>query len=261
MILVFYAFGRELNALKSRLKTRAPLRAAGLKGFTAQLGGIEMTAVATGIGPQRATESARRAFESLPRPKLAISTGVAGALSAGLAAGDLVIAERFVAAHDGARESRIVRVGAGHLQEAERALRSAGIKFATGAIFTSSRVLVSADEKRRAKSDTGAIAVDMESAMIAAEALSRDIPFACVRAVLDAVEDEVVGAELADAEGRVQPARAASFILRNPALLLKLPRMMRNLSRASRSIADAIEALSRELPSRAESRLPSPAQR
>jgi len=107
-------------------------------------------------------------------------------------------------------------------------------------------VLATGAEKRRAKKSTGAIAVDMETAAIAAEAAARGIPFVAIRAVLDAVDDEVVGAAMADQDGNVRPLAATSYLLRNPAALLKLPRMIRNLSRATAAIADALTAIAHD---------------
>jgi len=86
----------------------------------------------------------------------------------------------------------------------------------------------------------------METAALAAEADVRGLPFVAIRAVLDEVDDEVVGAAMADQDGNVKPLAATSYLLRNPATMLKLPRMMRNLSRATASIADALTAIAHE---------------
>ena len=85
----------------------------------------------------------------------------------------------------------------------------------------------------------------MESAAIAAEAHRFGLRFACVRAVLDTVDEEIVGAELAGPDGVVRPLAAASFVLRNPAAVIGLARMMRSLNRATAALAAALEALSR----------------
>jgi hypothetical protein len=101
-------------------------------------------------------------------------------------------------------------------------------------------------EKRGAKNSTDAIVVDMESSAIAVEAAARGLPFIVLRAVLDEVDDEVVGAEMVDEEGNVNPLGATAFLVRNPGTVLKLPRMIRNLSRATKVIADALEAIAHE---------------
>ena len=122
---------------------------------------------------------------------------------------------------------------------------AAGLNHTTGAILTADRVLTTG-EKRGAKESTDAIVVDMESAAIAVEAAARGLPFIVIRAVLDEVDDEVVGAEMVDHEGSVKPLAATAFLVRNPGTVLKLPRMIRNLSRATAAIADALTAIAHE---------------
>ncbi len=244
MIVIFYAFSREVSALKRRFETRGALEVKGLKGFHGKLGANEVAAIATGIGINRARETARRAFESLSPVDFAISTGVAGALSEGLTAGDVIVADRF-ALQSESGANQVVAMSAPELDRVKNALRAVAIHFSVGAILTSPHPLVTAAAKRRAKAETGAIAVEMESAAIALEAARCSIPFACVRTILDTADDEVIGAEVADEQGRVRPLRAASFIVRHPAAIVTLGRLARNLGIATKSLAGAIEAIVR----------------
>ena len=247
MILLFYAFAREIAPFKRRLQNRTPLALDGLHGFRAKVGGKEFAAVAHGIGHQRATETARRAFELIPAAELVIGTGVVGALSAGLKPGDLVLSDRSIMIHaDGRVDEQVTAISVAHMRAIGRSLANAGVAYSTGAILTSHRVLATGAEKRRAKESTGAIAVDMETAAIASEATARGLPFVAIRAVLDEVDDEIFGAEMADEDGNVKPLAATSFLLRNPAAMLKLPRIIRNLSRATASIADALIAIAHD---------------
>lgn len=247
MILLFYAFSREIAPFKRRLRNRTPIAIDGLHGFRVEIGSKEFAVVGHGIGHRRATEAARRAFDSIPGAELAIGTGVVGALSSGLKPGDLVLSDRILKSDgDGQTAEQVIAVSDSHLRAVGRSLASAGIAYSTGAILTSHRVLATGAEKRRAKESTGAIAVDMETAAIAAEAATRGLPFVAIRAVLDEVDDEVVGAEMADADGNVRPLAATSYLIRNPATMLKLPKMIRNLSRATAAIADALTAIAYE---------------
>jgi len=246
-VLVFYAFGREMSRLKKRLEDREPLRIDGLAGVRGRLNGVDIALVPTGIGSLRARQCARKAFKVFTGCALTISGGVAGALSEGLAAGDLVIADRLLlGGKEDSRADHILELPRSEVTETEDALRDAGLSFSTGALLTSSRVLDTADAKRRAKSESGAIAVDMESAGLGLEAAAHGRRFSCVRAVLDEVDDPVP-AELADESGRVRPVAATSFFMRHPATILKIPRLMRNLSRATGSLADAIESLTKRV--------------
>jgi adenosylhomocysteine nucleosidase len=247
LIFLFYAFAREIAPFKRRLHRTAPLALDGLHGFRAEIGGKTFAAVGHGIGHKRATETARRAFDLIPNAELVIGTGVVGALSGGLKPGDLVLSDRTIMIHGNGRvDEQVTPISAAHLRAIGRSLANAGIAYSTGAILTSDRVLATGAEKRRAKTSTGAIAVDMETAAIAAEATARGLPFVAIRAVLDEVDDEIFGAEMADEDGKVKPLAATSFLLRNPATMLKLPRMIRNLSRATASIADALIAIAHD---------------
>ncbi len=247
LILLFYAFAREIAPFKRRLRNRAPLALDGLHGFRAEIGGKTFTVVGHGIGDRRASDTARRAFDLIPGAELVIGTGVAGALSSGLKPGDLVLSDRTLTIHtDGQVAEQMTPVGDAHIRAVGRSLAIAGIAYSTGAILTSHRVLATGAEKRRAKESTGAIAVDMETAAIAAEAAARGIPFVAIRAVLDEVDDEIVGAAMADEDGNVRPLVATSYLIRNPATMLKLPRMIRNLSRATTAIAEALTAIAHD---------------
>ena len=244
LILVFYAFSREVSTLKRRLRNRTPLNLKGLSGFRIRVEHGEAVFIATGIGMKRARAIARQALAALPETELVIATGVVGALSGGLRPGDIVIADRAMSARrDSSHPEQVLPVDAAILEECERAIHRAGLDSSTGAILTSMRILPNAEEKRAAKQNSGAIAVDMESAGIAIEANARGIPFAIVRTVIDSVDDEIFGAEVADAEGRVKPLAAANYLMRNPGAFLKIPWMLRNLALATRALADAIQAL------------------
>jgi adenosylhomocysteine nucleosidase len=244
LILIFYAFSREVAALKRRLGNCMPLNLKGLSGFRIRTERGEVAFVATGIGMKRGKAIARQALSALPETELVIGTGVVGALSGGLRPGDIVIADRAMKArNDTAHPEHVVPVDPATLEHCERTLHAAGLESSTGGILSSARVIPNAAGKRAAKQHSGAIAVDMESAAIAIEAAARGVPFAIVRTVVDSLEDEVFGAEMADEQGRVRPLAAANYLVRNPAAVLKIPWMIRNLSLATRALADAIEAL------------------
>jgi adenosylhomocysteine nucleosidase len=244
LIIIFYAFSREVAALKRRLRSRTPLNHKGLHGFRIRAESGEVAFIATGIGMRRAGEIARHALAALPQTDLVIGTGVAGALSGGLRPGDIVIADRVVTAReDTAHPEHVFPIGAEVIDHCERVLRARGLEFSTGGILSSHRVIPNPQSKRIAKEQSGAIAVDRERGAIAFEAAARGIPFAMVRSIIDSLEDEIFGAEIADERGRVKPIAAANYLVRNPGAFLKLPAMLRNLALATRSLADAIEAL------------------
>jgi len=252
MIIIFYAFAREVSVFKKRLRNRRPISVKQLRGFQTELEGVQVVAIPTGMGMARAGDAVRKAFEAFPDAVLSIGTGVAGALSNGLQPGDLVLADRILFQEENSSRVQQVDHHAGrHIQDVARRLRSAELKFSTGAIFTAQGVLNGIAAKREAKNLSGAIAVDMETAAIAREAERCGVPFVCLRAVLEAVDDEIVTAPAIDEHGRVRPLSAGAHFMRNPKEVLHLPRMMRNLTRAARSLAEALPIVISGLHSRA----------
>ena len=244
MILLFYAFAREIAPFKRRLENRHPLEHRDLRGFRAVRGQTEILAIATGMGLAHARRTALRAFELYPDAQLAIGTGVAGALTDALVPGDLVLVDRVMVQHDQVTEpEHLMTLDGELLGKLGRSLEAAGLSFTSGAMLSSSRVLSRGVEKRLAGKQTGAIAVDMETASIAEQANARGIEFTCLRAIIDQVDEEVVGATLTDPAGEVSVLAATTYLLRNPRDLLKLPRMMANLNRATRSLAAGLEAI------------------
>lgn len=244
MILLFYAFGMELGPFRRRLEHRRSIGIEGLKGFRSRIGTLELVAIATGIGPRRAAEIAQRAFKALPHASLVISAGVAGALSPGLAVGDVVVADRLIAAsEDDIGAERIITIAPERVEELSAILIEAGLAVSTGGLLTTRRVLATAADKRQAREASGAIAVDMESASLAAEAASEGLPLICLRTVMDAADEEVFGAGFTDPEGHVNALSAMRTLAAEPGTILRLPRMMYNLSIATRSLAAALEAV------------------
>src|SRR5262245_64721849 len=196
------------------------------------------------MGLAHARRAALRAFELYPDARLAIGTGVAGALTDGLVPGDLVLADRVMVQRDAVTEpEQLITIDGELLGELRRRLTAAGLPFAAGGMLSSQRVLSRGSEKRLARKKTGAIAVDMETASIAEQASAHGIGFTCLRAIIDQVDEEVVGATLTDHSGEVSVLDGTEYLLRNPGDLLKVPRMMANLSRATRALAAGLEAI------------------
>jgi adenosylhomocysteine nucleosidase len=130
----------------------------------ALLNGNDALLVANGVGPARAGAAAEKGIEACT-PDVIVSTGFCGALSPGLGIADLVGANQIVAG------GRIY---------ACRSLKGP----VCGPVRSISYVARTAEEKCALASE-GAIAVEMEAAGVAEQALHHSIPFYCVRSVTD----------------------------------------------------------------------------
>ena len=242
MLLIFYAFDREIAPLLRRIGERRALDVNGLRGFRGRFGAVDFAAVHTGIGLERARESARRTFDRLTEPELVVATGVVGALTEGLRAGDVVLADRIV----GDGESSAHAIDLEQHQRVGHALRRAGLRYSSGPLLSARVMLATPADKRSAKDSSGAIAVDMETWALAHEASGRGLRFVSVRTVIDEVGDELAKVKL-NPDGSVRGLATAKYLALNPRMLLLLPRTMSNMRRATKSIADALEAIARGL--------------
>jgi len=244
MILIFCAFGAELGPLRALLNDSKPLADSELRGFQGRAGGADVTLVASGVGVRRAQRAATLALDRFNEVEGIITTGVAGALHADLPIGRVVLADRLMVrrGEEFAAEA-VVEAPIGHRETFATALSAARITFVTGGLLTSRRAIAKVDDKRRAHEALGAIAVDMESALIALEAASRGIPFVCLRTIMDTATEGIDGAQLADENGRVRPLAAAAALIAQPRLVLSSMKLMRNLRAATRSMAEAISVI------------------
>jgi 4-hydroxy-3-methylbut-2-en-1-yl diphosphate reductase len=133
--------------------------------------------VRTGMGPRRSRRAASR-LAAAPGRTLAVM-GFCGALSESMRPGDLVVASEVRGPHG------TVPCPGAPVLAAE--LTRAGLTVHVGPVVSVSRP--AAGETRRRLACDGAIAVDMESAWLAAAAADR--PLAVVRAVVDTPEREL----------------------------------------------------------------------
>jgi adenosylhomocysteine nucleosidase len=125
--------------------------------------------VANGAGRTRAAAAVEAAFASGFDANIIVSTGFCGALDPSLGIGALIAARRVTGAGGDFDASPLPRC-------------------ATGVIYTHDRVAQTAAEKACLR-QSGADAVEMEAAGVAAEAQKRGLPFYCIRAVTDLAEE------------------------------------------------------------------------
>lgn len=191
----------------------------------------------SGPGRERAARAAERAVEQ--GAGLLVSWGLAGGLADGLAPGSVLLPHQVVEAGgepapvDAAWHARIATaVGARPLEH--------------GTLLTAPAAVESPAAKRAAAAATGAVAVDMESAGVAAAAARARVPFVVLRVVVDGVDDALPhGAERwIDGEGRTRLAAAlsAAVDVRQWRGLLTLAKRYRAASASLAELARALAA-------------------
>jgi len=162
-------------------------------------------------------------------PALVVSAGTCGALAPDLRTGTLVVPDA-VMTPAGDREPTAPLPGLP----------------AAGTLLTVDVPAVAAD-KARLWLGTGALAVDMESALVLAWARARGVPAAVVRAVADTARAGVPAdlASVVDADGAVRTARALRVALARPRAVPEALALRRGTERALDAVAAALATLAR----------------
>ena len=177
--------------------------------------GRELLLAKTGVGPDNAEAAASRLFEEAP-VTAAFSLGLAGGLSPQLQTGDLIVGDRVILRRGSGLESFPCDSG---LQEAAMTvIRRFDSRHCLGPILTVDRIVLTAKEKYQLAAESGAMAVDMESAAIASAASACSIPFLAIRGVLDPVhEDLAIGFDqFLDTEGEPSLPRLMRYLITHP---------------------------------------------
>ncbi len=143
----------------------------------------------TGMGPERSRKAAEL-LGAQPGERLLV-LGFCGGLDEHARPGDVIVAEEVWAATDGRDDGERIRCdGAAELAAA---VAGRGMRVRCGAVASVARLALG--QRRAQLHAAGAIAVDMESAWLAAGARGR--PFGVVRVVLDSPSHELLRPGLA----------------------------------------------------------------
>jgi adenosylhomocysteine nucleosidase len=188
----------------------------------------------SGIGTAAAAAAARALVEA--GAAALVSWGMAGGLDPALRAGTVCI-PRLVVSHEGAKFAT---------DPDWRELVSAAIgvrrPVVEGALLTSRRAIADITGKAAAFRDTGAVAVDMESAAIAEVAADRRVPFFAIRVVVDTAADFLPDAVVAaSGAGSLRISRLLLELLRAPsdiAGVIRLGARYRTARGALRAVAN-----------------------
>jgi nucleoside phosphorylase len=208
---------------------------------TGHLGGWRVALAATGDGERRAREVASALVAGM-RARLLLAVGVAGALSADLGPGDLVIARR------------VVREGGGALSAGARSIDAAAraVGARPGIVVTAARLADSVADKRRLHRLAGAggegpdaAVVDLESWSYVAAATARSVPWLVLRSVSDTAREALPALlnRSLDEGGAIRRGRVLVGLLGEPLALPRLLELRRRVRDCARRLGEALAAL------------------
>lgn len=192
----------------------------------------------TGDGRRAARAGLEALLARHPVSRLLV-LGIAGGLSEGLAFGHLVAAREvrdadgLAPAPDGAwieRATNLPGVREAVVCSHERILSAAADKDALG------RRVLDESEAR-----TGAAVVDIETATYARAAAAHGLPYTAIRAVSDAVDEDLPFdfSRFCDADGHVRRGRVVVHALARPWLIVRLVGLRARLATCARRLSDA----------------------
>jgi nucleoside phosphorylase len=175
------------------------------------------------MGPEHAGAAARRLFDEVPGA-VAFSVGVSAGLDPRVRPGDLIVADRVSFCRPGAGATQIFSCDSGLRDSTVNAIGRSGDRCHLGPIVTVGRIVLTATEKQDLALESGALAVDMESAAIASAAAARSVPFLAIRTILDPVGEDLGIAfdRFLDHRGEPHPGRLARYLLAHPPALIPL---------------------------------------
>ena len=157
-----------------------------------------------------------------------ISIGLGGGLSPLLKVGDLVIADQVLSIDEHWR-----------CDERWRVALAAKLPLAhQGPVAASDVILENRDDKAALYAKTGALVVDMESAVAARFAMARKLPFAVLRVISDDANHVLPPAALVamKPDGGIALGRVLASLLRHPLQVPALIRTARTSSKAFREL-------------------------
>jgi adenosylhomocysteine nucleosidase len=168
-----------------------------------------------------------------------ISWGCAAALDETLNPGNLVLADSLTDA-----ENSRIAIHSDWLSHAKDLL-SASIKIHIGSLAESQKIVATGNDKKHLHTQTGAIALDMESIAIAKVALQHGLPFLAIRAIADPVNMDLPKAinHSLNSEGDIMLGRLLLFIALHPAELPGLIKLGLHFNNAKNTLKLAAKQL------------------
>ncbi|HHD62881.1 MAG TPA: hypothetical protein ENK96_00635 [Desulfobulbaceae bacterium] len=186
----------------------------------------------------------------MQRPTMIGSIGVSGGLAPALAPGTVILGDTIL--NSCRRPSFLKDIYRSDVEIIEflaSTMNGQGIDYQLGSLLCASQPLLSARDKAAAFLETGALAVDMESAGAAEAARTFGVPFFCLRVVCDPA-DRALDEQLlvgVDGRGNSRLLRLLGVICRHPRLVGRLLTMVGDFSRAAGSMGQVWKAIRRPL--------------
>jgi adenosylhomocysteine nucleosidase len=241
-ILIMAALPQEVRPFLRRVKAR-PRRDLGLPAWTWQPGSAVLAL--SGMGGAAARRAAAILISRL-RPELLVSVGFGGALTPGLAAGNLVLGATFWHYDP---DTRALQAGSlpptpRPLTRLCRDLKQAGLTPVIASLVTTSRIIHKGSQGDPLAGLPYPV-LDLETGVLAEIAAAQGLPFLSLRAISDEAYEEIPEflREAGDREATVGVWAALTWLAGDFRRIADLLRLWRRSRGASRALAGALTIL------------------
>lgn len=238
------AMPEEVNPFLKRIGNYRAGKKASFDLYRFDLGGKKIALIRSGMGVGHAATASRVLIEAVA-PEVIISFGFGGALREGLHVGDLVLAEQLMSCN-GCEISRVVQPSHRLLEQLQYLVQDpSNIAVYRGTFITTRKILGKRLVEGLLPGDYSNPVLEMESAAIAEVAAEAHIPFAAVRAISDAADEELEFSldEFTDDEMNIRISRVLLSVAKKPWIIPQLLRLASNTSKAGKRLADGMEVV------------------
>jgi adenosylhomocysteine nucleosidase len=241
-ILIMAALPQEVRPFLRRVSAQ-PRRDLGLPAWDWEPG--QAMVALSGMG----AAAARRAAEAMVsrlRPELLVSVGFGGAVTPGLAAGDLVLGETFWHYDP---DTRKLTAGAQPpaprpLARLYQMLKEAGLTSATASLVTTTRIIHKKDEGEPLTGLSHPV-MDLETIVLAEIAAAQALPFLSLRAITDTAIEEIPEflRKAGDQDATVGVRAALNWLAEDFRRVQDLLRLWGRSRRAAQALSQALAIL------------------
>ena len=240
------AMPEEINPLLGRVGAYAREKINGFDAYRFSIGTREFVLVRSGMGPENAA-AATHALIDVVNPDLIVNFGFAGAVTVGLAVGDILVADRVLLNREGlfSLQPGIDDAKAAELAvQLERTFQGNEFRVRTGTFITASEIKRKREMAPLLPAWVTNPVLEMETAAVAQAAAKGNVPLIAIRAVSDDAGEELGFAieELTDRKLEINIGKVLLTLARKPWIVPQLLRLARNTRKAGRYLALVIAA-------------------
>ncbi|GAB7027635.1 phosphorylase family protein [Geotalea toluenoxydans] len=247
---IIAAMPEEVNPLLKRIGIYQREKRESFELFRFGLDVKKIVLVQSGMGAKHATRATRFLIKTAS-PDIILNFGFAGAVTAGPRVGDLVLADQ-VFSYDGTRFRKEATPSAELVDRMHCLVRqqiSAENNIYRSSFITTLEITGKSELAKALPENCPYPALEMESAAVASAAAETGIPFAAMRAISDAAEEELGFSleEFTDSEMNIKMTKILVTVAKKPWIIPQLLRLARNSNAAGKSLAIGVEAFLRAM--------------